>query len=235
MTRVLCVIPARGGSKGIPLKNVAPLAGKPLLHYALTAALAAKGVTRVVVSSEHPVILDVARQYGEDIPLERPTELAQDETPSHPVALHAIDTRERMGDEPYDYVLLLQATAPLVAPGDIDRTIGLMVQTGCDSCVTVTPVGDLHPAKLKVLEGDRLCPYLEEERTYTRQKLPAVYIRNGSCYAAKRSVLLGGSLYGDDVRAVTVPRERSINIDEPIDLAFAEFLLTRHPESIKAT
>ena len=235
MNRVLCVIPARGGSKGIKLKNIAALAGKPLLHYALTVALEAKSLTRVVVSSEHQAILDVARQYGEDIPLERPADLAEDATPSHPVALHALESCERRGDEPYAYLLLLQTTMPLLIPDDIDETIEVMVRTGCDSCVTVAPVGHLHPARFKVLEGDRLRPYLQDEPTYTRQHLPSAYIRNGSCFAVKRSVLLGGTLYGEDERAVVVPRERYVDIDEPIDLAFAEFLLNRHRASVEAT
>ncbi len=227
ISRVLCVIPARGGSKGIPLKNIADLAGQPLLHYALTAALRARSLTRVVVSSDHPEILHVARRYGTDIPLERPAAIAQDDTPSLPVVVHALEQCEHSGDEPYEYAMLLQTTMPLVTPEDIDQTVQRLTTTGCDSCVTVVPVGHLHPAKLKLLDGDRLHPYLEEETTYTRQFLPQVYVRNGSCYGVRRSVVLGGSLYGQDVRAVVVSKERFVQIDEPIDWQFAEFLLAR--------
>jgi CMP-N-acetylneuraminic acid synthetase len=224
-TRVLCVIPARGGSKGIRLKNITPVNGEPLLHYSLTAAQNATRLSRVVLSSDHPEILAVARTYGDDVPLERPAELAQDDTASDPVALHALEVCEAAGDEPYGYVLLLQTTNPLVIPDDIDRTVELLVNSGCDSCVTVSSIGDLHPAKLKVMDGDRLLPYLEQEVTGLRQQLPEVYTRNHSCYAVRRSVLKEKGLYGDDIRAVVVPKERMVNIDDSIDLTVAEALL----------
>ena len=233
MSRVLCVIPARGGSKGIPRKNLAKLAGRPLLHYALSAALAARTPRRVVVSSENATILEAAAQYGPNVALPRPRELAADDTPSHPVAVHALEACEADGDEAYDYLLLLQATSPLVTPQDIDGVIRTLIETGADSCVTVVRSRD-HPSKLKQLEGDRLLPYAGEERTYARQALPALYKRNGACYAVQRLVLLSGSLYGQDVRAVVMPRERSVDIDEPLDLEYAEFLLARQGPVAKA-
>ena len=226
-SKTLCVIPARGGSKGIPLKNIAVVKDKPLLHYALSAALKARCVDRVVVSSDHPKILDLAKTYGKNIALTRSEELAGDNTPSLPVAIHALEVCEKADDCLYDHIILVQVTNPLVIPDDIDRTIKKLSTTNCDSCFTVVSMGYLHPSKFKTLEGDRLLPYIEEEKDLVpRQQLEEVYIRNGSCYAVKRSVLMGGSLVGNDVRAVVVPKERHIDINDPVDLKIAECLLS---------
>ena len=226
MDRVLCVIPARGGSKAVPLKNIAPVAGRPLLHYALTAALSAKTVSRIVVSSDHPEILAVAARYGMGVPLERPDDLAQDDTPSAPVALHALQACEVADAVEYSYVLLLQATNPLVTPDDIDATVSHLIESGADSCVSVVWVPNMHPSKFKRMDGDRLTPYFESAQTHTRQNLEPVYTQNHSCYAVKRSVLLRGNLLGDDVRGVVVPKERYLDIDDASDLRYADFLLT---------
>lgn len=225
--KVLCVIPARGGSKGIPLKNIVLLKGKPLIHYALRAALRAQQVDRVVVSSDHPKILSLAKEYGDNIALRRPKHLARDNTPSLPVVLHALKSCEKEDKCWYDYIILVQATNPLVIPDDIDCTVKKLMETGCDSCFTVVSLGHLHPSKFKELKGDRLLPYIEEEKELVpRQKLRQVFIRNSSCYAVKRSVLLEGSLIGNDIRAVVVPKERYIDINDVIDLKIAECLLS---------
>jgi CMP-N-acetylneuraminic acid synthetase len=221
------VIPARGGSKSYPLKNIALLSGKPLLHYALSAALKAKLVNRVVVSSEHPGVLEIAETYGENIALERPEFLAHDNMPSLPVAVHALEMCEKDDNCRYDYVILVQVTNPLVIPEDVDHTLERLMETNCDSCVTVVSMGYLHPSKFKTLKDDGLLPYIEEEEVLVpRQQLQEVYIRNGSCYAVKRSILLRGSLVGNDVRAVVVPKERYIDINDSIDLQIAECLLS---------
>jgi len=225
-SKVLCVIPARGGSRNIKLKNMAILKGKPLLHYALSAALKTSGINRVIVSSDHPEILSLARKYGANIALKRPKELASDDVPSHPAVVHALKSCEKEDKCQYDFIILVQATNPLVIPEDIDHTIQKLIKTGCDSCVTVTSIHHLHPNKFKILKGDKLLSYVEEEKQFVpRQQLQEVFIRNGSCYAVKRSVLLEGSLIGNDVRAVVVPKERYIDINDLIDLKIAECLL----------
>lgn len=224
--KVLCVIPARGGSKSIPLKNIVPVLGKPLLHYALSSALKAKSLDRVVVSSENNLILNFAEKYGEHISLRRPKRLALDKTPSLDVLIHAMQVCEEEDNTMYDVIILVQATNPLVIPQDIDNTVQKLLTSDCDSCFTVTKVEHIYPAKLKRIEGDHLLPYCEEEREMIRrQNLPDVYIRNGSCYGVRRSILLSGSLFGKDSRAVVVTRDRSIDINEPLDLLFAEALL----------
>lgn len=225
-TNTLCVIPARGGSKSVPLKNIAMLKGKPLLHYALSAALKSQSIDRVVVSSDHEGILATAASYGEGIALRRPEELARDDTPSYPVVLHALKTCEEENNCRYDYIVLVQATNPLVLADDIDMTIRKMIESSCDSVVTVSSLGYMHPSKFKTLEGDRLLAYIEEERELvSRQFLQEVYVRNGSCYAVTRPVLLEGDLVGKDVRAVVVPKERYVDINDMVDMKIAECLL----------
>lgn len=223
---VLCVIPARGSSKGIPFKNMIELKGQPLLYYSLNSAIKATTPKRIVVSSENIEILEYVRRYGENIALERPVELSQDDTPSLPVLIHALKKCEMEDSTKYEIVILVQATNPLVVSDDIDMTIKKMITTNCDSCFTVTHMEDFNPIKLKKLEGDRLLPYYQKEKEMVRrQDLPKAYIRNGSCYCVSRDVLLSGSMFGEDSRGVVVPRERSIDINEPIDLVFAEALL----------
>jgi CMP-N-acetylneuraminic acid synthetase len=224
--KVLCVIPARGGSKGIPLKNIITLCGKPLLHYALQAVLKSKMADRIVVSSDHPDILAVAARYGKNLPQKRPRHLSGDIVSSREVLEYALKQCEKDDNCQYPVIILVQATNPLVLSQDIDDVIKKMVDTKCDSCVTVTGLGHLHPAKFKKLKGDRLLPYIEEEgEIKPRQKVKEVFIRNGSCYAVRREVLLKKSLVGKVVRAVKVPRERHVDINDPLDLMFAEFLL----------
>src|SRR3989304_1313411 len=157
--KVLCVIPARGGSKSIPLKNLVPVLGKPLLHYALSSVLKAKSLDRVVVSSENNLILNFAEKYGEHLSLRRPERLALDETPSLDVLLHAMQVCEEEDNATYHIIILVQATNPLVIPQDIDNTVQKLLTSDCDSCFTVTKVEHIYPAKLKRIEGDHLLTY----------------------------------------------------------------------------
>lgn len=224
-TNTLCVILARGGSKGIPNKNIAPLLSRPLIHFAITAALASISVNSIVVSSDSPEILSVAERYDDVDTVRRSSELSSDSAASLPAIRDALVQIEESTGENFDNILLLQCVAPMVIPDDIDKVLAVLESTDSDSAVTVVNVGDLHPAKLKVLEEDIISPYLEEETQFTRQFLPDVYIRNSSCYALSRRTVLAGSLYGESTAGHVVPRERFINIDEPVDLAVAEAMM----------
>lgn len=135
---ILCVIPVRGGSKGIPRKNIRPLAGKPLVNWTIEHALAADCGLDVLVSTDDLEIAEVARTAGADVPFLRPAELAQDETATEPVVQHAIDYRTAQGREP-DAVMLLQATSPIRYPGTLDRAVAQFRDSGVDSLVGVVP------------------------------------------------------------------------------------------------
>lgn len=228
--RVLGVIPARGGSRGLPGKNLRPLGGRPLIAYSIDAGLNAK-LDRLVVSTDDAAIAAVAVDAGADVPFTRPAELATDEAGPIGVLLHALAELEGAGDTPYDAVAMLQPTTPLRTPADIVGSVELLAATGADSVISVTPVGGHHPARMKWLDGDRLVdpPFAEAYENQPRQELDPMYIRNGAIYLTRRDTLLGGSLKGSDSRAWVMPRERSVNIDDADDLRYAELLLGLEP------
>ena len=227
--RVLGIITARGGSKGIPHKNITPLLGKPLLSWTVEAARASQRLSRVVLSTEDEAIASVGRACGVEVPFLRPPELARDDTPTIPVLQHVVRTLAEAGDE-YDAIFTLQPTHPLRLSSDIDGAITLLEQTGADSVISFTPVGDAHPARMKWLDEEgrvRDPAFGEAFEGQRRQDLPPLLLREGSVYVTRTHVLMEqGSLKGGDCRAWTVPRDRACNIDEPFDLWLAERMLS---------
>ncbi len=223
---VLGVIPARGGSKGVSRKNIRPVAGKPLIAYTIEAARASRLLTRFVASTEDAEIAAVARSLGCDV-LPRPSSLAADNTPMPPVVMHALSVLEEAGHS-FSCVAVLQPTTPLRIAEDIDRALGLLFEGGCDSVVSVYQVADEHPARMYRLVDGYLVAYEREPEGRMRQSLPPVYHRNGAVYACRRELLIEkGTLIGARVVPHIMPRERSINIDDEMDLAFADWLLQR--------
>ncbi|HEU4629849.1 MAG TPA: acylneuraminate cytidylyltransferase family protein [Gemmatimonadaceae bacterium] len=226
--RVLGLIPARGGSKGVPRKNIREVCGRPLLQYTAEAALAATRLARVILTTEDEEIAEVGRRCGVEVPFRRPAELARDETPMLPVVQHALGWLAERGDR-FDAVCLLAPSTPLRRPEDIDGAIELLERTGADSVISFVAVGDKHPARMKyVTDGGRVVdpPFAEATEGQRRQDLPRLYLREGSIYLTRTPVLLEqGSFKGNDCRAWLVPEERACNIDTPIDLVFAECLL----------
>jgi len=217
---VLAVIPARGGSKGIPNKNLADVAGRPLLAYTAAAARAAKRLTRIVVSTDDAAIAHVARQLGLDVPFMRPAVLAADDAPMLPVLQHAVKTMRECGFAA-DVVVLLQPTSPLRRSEHIDAAIDLLEQSGADSVVSVVEVPhQFNPISVLRLDGDRLRPFSDGPLVTRRQDKPRVFARNGPAVVAVRtSVIESGSLYGDDCRALVMNSDESLDIDSPGDLA----------------
>jgi CMP-N-acetylneuraminic acid synthetase len=222
---VLAVVPARGGSRGVPRKNIRPLGDHPLLAYTIAAGRASSRVTDLVVSTEDPEIADVARTYGAEV-IERPAELATDEAPTAPVIQHAIDRVEAATGRTYDYVLTLQPTTPFRRGWDVDAAVDLLeAAPDPDASVTsVVRIFDAHPVRVKRLEADRLLPYIAGDDLPTRrQDLPPAYLRNGAIYLAHRhTVVAGGSVWGNPEIPYEMPPERSVNIDEPLDFLLAE-------------
>jgi D-3-phosphoglycerate dehydrogenase len=229
--KALGIIPARGGSKGVPRKNIRPLGGRPLLHYVLTAALRATRLSRVVVSSDDEEILAVAGGYGADVPLRRPAALALDTTPDVPVLQHAVKAIEEI-DGPFDVVVQLHATTPFLSTRDIDGALdALATDPAADSVVSVYALSGFHPRKLKRIEGDRLRPYVEgfeEVSTSRRQDAEPMFKRNGGLYASRRAIVMEhGLVWGENVRPYTMPAERSLEVDTVFDFHMAD-LLMRH-------
>jgi len=224
--RALAVIPARGGSRRIPRKNLAELGGATLVRRALETAVAAGCFETVALSTEDAEI--AAEGRGLDVlVLDRPPELATDDALAVEVVRHALGALEQ--EQRFDAVAVVQATSPFTSPADVSGAVAMLSRTGAASVVSVVKVeAGLHPLKLKLLEGDRLVPYLEEDGLAPSQDLPELWMRNGSVYVSRRDVLERGRLIDErDVRAFVMPAERSLDIDTPRDLAFARFLLER--------
>jgi CMP-N,N'-diacetyllegionaminic acid synthase len=228
--RVLGLIPARGGSKGVPRKNICLVAGKPLLQYTARAALAAQRLARVVLSTEDEEIAKLGRCCGLEVPFLRPAELAQDTTPTLPVVQHAVRALEIAGDH-FDAVCLLQPTSPLRRASDIDEAVGLLERTQADSVISFVDVGRWHPAHMKYLTDDGRVihpPFAKGGEGQRRQDLRKLYLSDGSIYLTRTAVVMErNSLQGDHCQALLIEPERACDIDTPFDLFIAEQLLKR--------
>jgi CMP-N,N'-diacetyllegionaminic acid synthase len=226
--QVLGIITARGGSKGIPKKNIAPLMGKPLLAYTAEAAMQAARLDRVVLSTDDPEIAEVGRACGVDIPFLRPARLAGDATPTVPVLQDVVQRLEAAGDR-YDAVFLLQPTNPLRTTADIDGAVELLARTGADSVISFVDTGERHPARMKVIDdAGRVMdpPFAEPFEGMPRQQLPKLYLRDGSVYLTRHDVLMkDSSLKGTDCRAWIMPEDRAWNIDSAFDLFIVEQMM----------
>jgi len=222
----LALIPARGGSKSIPHKNLAPLAGKPLIAWTIEAALRYAAGLRVVVSTDDEEIANAARRSGAEAPFERPLGLAQDDTPTMAVVSHALwwfDENE--GYRP-ERLLVLQPTSPLRTTDDISAAIALADERAADSVVSVSS-GATHPNLLKrVTDEGRLEDLVPHDPVLRRQDLEPVYSLNGAIYLASRDLLLKReSFYSDRTYAYVMPPERSIDVDAPWDLYLCDLIL----------
>jgi CMP-N-acetylneuraminic acid synthetase len=229
--RVLGIVTARGGSKGIPGKNLRPVCGKPLLQYTAEAALAAKRLTRVVLSTDSDEIAATGRKCGLEVPFMRPAELAKDDTPHVPVLQDVVRKLEAAGDR-YDAILTLQPTNPLRLASDIDGAIELLEKTGADSVISFVPVGEKHPARMKFIDAEGRVtdpPFAEKFEGQRRQELPKLFLREGSIYLTRRDVLMNqNSIKGRDCRAWLMPEDRAGNVDTPFDIFLVEQLLKYH-------
>ena len=228
--RILGVVPARLGSKGVPRKNIVPVAGKPLIAYMLEAARRARHLSRLIVSTESEEIAHVARDLGVEVPFLRPPELSDDEVSIIPVNRHAMAFFDQEGWRA-DVVVSLQVTSPLTAPADIDAAIEKLFETGCDSVVSVKPIQECHPYRAYKLSDDRVLPFYEytSEESLQRQDRPPAYKFNGAIYVRRRDLLeqWNGKDFGlgKDVRGVLMPPDRSVDVNEPLDLLLVEALL----------
>ncbi len=223
--RILAVIPARGGSKGVPRKNIRDLGGKPLIAWTIDAAKKSEYIDRMVLSSEDEEIISVARDYGCEIPFVRPAELAGDDAPGIAPILHAVMELE----EKYDYLILLQPTSPFRQTEDIDGAIRRCIENEAVSCVSVTK-SEKHPSWMfHLTETKHLTPILDTDDGVThRQQLAPVYVLNGAVYVVDVPALLKYEklFFAEGTLAYSMPSERSMDIDTPFDFSFCEFFAT---------
>ena len=231
MTRgnIVAVIPARGGSKGVPRKNIRALAGKPLIAYAIETALNSRFIGRVVVSTEDAEIADVARAWGAEVPFMRPPELADDDSPEWLTWQHTIRTLNAAPASPeMEMFLCIPPTSPLRSTEDVDACIETLQRGDCDVVITVRPAERNPYFNMVVLNEDGYAGLVipPQGRVFRRQDAPVVYDISTVAYAARPEFILSaGSIFDGRVRAVEVPTERALDIDTELDFRWAEFLL----------
>lgn len=221
--RILCIIPARGGSKGVPGKNIKLLCGKPLIAYTISHARKSRYIDRVMVSTDSLTIAAVARRYGAEVPFIRPASLAKDNSGTIEVLLHAVKTLEEDGKQSYDIIVLLHATTPLRSPADIDNCIELLVRTHAGSVFSVTPSHRNPYFNMVEMSKGGKARLVKTGRFATRQDAPPVYDMNSSIYAWPKNVLLEKrKTILDNSRIYVMPKARSVDIDDPLDFVTAE-------------
>lgn len=223
---VFGVIPARGGSKGLPGKNLRVLGALSLLGHAVASAKESRAVSRFVVSTDSPAIADEARRHGAEIPFLRPAQLATDEVAIEPTLQHAVRWLEAEAGVRPDLIVTLQPTSPFRTGADIDRTVAKVLETGADSAQTVAEA-DYSPYFMYALDGDRTVSLFPDGHKFVRrQDAPSVYQPSGAVYVTRYHVLMEqGRVLGDDNRAVVMPFEPSVNIDTEWDFLLAELIL----------
>ena len=224
--RILGVIPARGGSKGVPRKNVRNVGGKPLIAWSIEAARGASALSRCVVSTDDDEIASVAREYGAEV-LPRPADFAGDRTPMIEVIRHALDALDRDTGTAFTHVMIIQPTAPMRTASDIDLAARKAMDVNADSVVSVYRVDDAHPSRMYHLRDDVLESFYDEPTGSLRQDLRDVYHRNGAIYLCTRQFMEEqGKLFGGRMVPYVMPKSRSANIDDMTDLKIADFLLS---------
>ena len=228
---ILGFIPARGGSKSIPHKNIVPLGGQPLIVYTFRAAKASRRLTRVLLSTDDPAIAKLGKKFGIEIPFMRPAHLAKDKTPMKDVIKHALKVLKEKENYKPDLIVLLQPTSPLREAKHIDAAVDLLLKTGADSVVSVTEVPhQFNPVSLMKLKNGKLISFAKGPLILRRQDKPKLYARNGpAVFVAKREVFARkDSLFGGHCRPFFMNPESSIDVDEALDLKLAEFFLGLH-------
>lgn len=222
---ILGLISARGGSKGIPYKNIKPLNGKPLIAYTIEQARESKCLTRLIVSTDDENIADMAKEYGAEVPFMRPNELAQDHTPGIDVVLHAIDWLNTNEGYCPDAIMLLQPTSPFRMAADIDNAVAIYNERNPLSLVSVC-IADDNPYWMMSINDGILTPLFGHIDHTRRQDLPKAYKLNGAIYISSPAVLKERrTFFTENTIPYIMPRERSMDIDDMLDFHIAEYLL----------
>lgn len=221
--KILAVIPARGGSKGIPHKNIIDLCGRPLISYTIEAALKSSYIDFVIVSTDDEEIAKVSKEYGAEIPFLRPAELAKDTSKTIESVIYTIKMLQDMGKS-FDTVVLLQPTQPLRTSKDIDGAIEKYDECGNIALASVSEADD-HPILIRSIRNGQLIPLLNTSSTCRRQDMPAFYRVNGCIYINEVSEINNDISFNDNQIPYIMEKSHSVDIDEVLDLAVAEYYL----------
>ena len=216
---ILTIIPARGGSKGVPRKNVKDLGGKPLIAYTIAAALQSQYCHRTIVSTDDQEIADISQRYGAEVPFIRPPEFASDTAKAIGVVKHALEFMEDLDDTTYDIVVYLEPPSPFRIAEDIDNSVELFLERNPGSVVSVYEANQFHPILMKKIEDGELKPIWKEEPEGIPRQLydPKCFMRNGAVYVIRRENILKGIFYGSPIVPYVMPEDRSVCIDSNLD------------------
>lgn len=225
-SKILALILARGGSKGIPKKNIKILKGKPLLAYTIEEAKNSKYIDRIILSTDDKYIANTGKKYGAEVPFIRPEKLATDEATSEDTMIHAIKWLQDNDNYNPKYTMLLQPTSPLRIKKDIDKSIELIINKGADSLVGLVK-SDKHPYWMMEIKNGEVVPFDERKTEYNRrQELPPIYIINGAMYIVRTELLLKEkNLQPGYTVPYIMPKKRSVDIDDMMDWRFVEMLI----------
>lgn len=221
--KVLALIPARGGSKGIKNKNIVSLCGKPLIWYTINVALKSEYIDSVVVSTDSNAIREVSLKYGARVPFIRPKKLATDSAKTIDVVVHAIEKLAKMGEK-YDVLILLQPTQPLRNLEDVNGALEFFVRRKDKSVVSVTEVEN-HPLLIRTIRNGQLKRLFDRRSDIRRQNMKKYFYVNGAVYINKISEINGKTSFNDNKMAFIMPSIRTVDIDDSFDLVIAENIL----------
>lgn len=220
--RILAFVPARGGSKGIPNKNIIHLGGEPLIAYAIKASRASMYIDDIIVSTDDLAIAEVALAYGAEVPFLRPSNLAEDRSEIIEAVLHALDFLRKIG-RTYDAIVLLQPTQPLRTSLHIDKAIEDFYEQGEKPLVSVSPVSSSPILTRSIGKNGELVPVLNRDSTVRRQDMPVYFYVNGCIYINKVDTLTHKTSFNDNPLPYIMAKQYAVDIDEPEDLELAEF------------
>ena len=226
---VIAIIPARGGSKGLPGKNIRPLLGKPLIGWSIEQAFASKYIDEVVVSSDCPEIIEISRKFGANVPFKRPAKLASDNSTTIDVLIHCLDWFEQ-NNKSFDILVLLEPTSPIREVSDIDNSLRILISKEQGSVVSVCKTEGQNPAFcFKKNDDSKINPYLEIQPTnLRRQEIEPVYFLDGTIYSSFTSSLRNQkSFYHNCTFGFEVPKWKSLEIDDIVDFSMVESVM-RH-------
>jgi CMP-N,N'-diacetyllegionaminic acid synthase len=228
---VLGIIPARGGSKGVPKKNIKPINDIPLIHYSLVRGLESRLITDLYLSTDSDEIISTCSSF-EDLKIhKRPSEFAQDFSPTSDAVRHLLKIAEKENQIKYDFIILLQPTSPIRLKGEIDLALNQMYQSNCNSLISVCANEDVHPARMYEIKDDQLSTLIANSETKRRQELEKVYFRDGCFYIVRRdSFIETTNLMVKPSSPFVRDSSLLLNIDSMRDLLIAEVLIKEYFE-----
>jgi CMP-N-acetylneuraminic acid synthetase len=228
---IVAIIPARGGSKGLPKKNIKTLLNKPLIAHTIDVANKCTYIDRVIVSTDDEEIAEISKAYGAEVPFLRPENLANDTATTIDVLKHAISFLENEEDERVSDIVLLQPTSPLRTIDDLNRALDLYIENEKELPLISVCEAQTHPYLLKKIEGHTITDYMEKPVVTRRQDYPEVYELNGAIYICPKENIENDFIYKEQAIPLIMDKENSVDIDDEVDFLLAEAIITKRSGS----